>query len=101
MSLTVDDVKKIAHLARLNLSEKDVTIYTSQLSEILHFVEQMNQAQTNDVEAFAHSLDINPHLRNDKVTEIDQRELFQSIAPKVEAGLYLVPKVIEMDEVEA
>lgn len=95
MSLTSDDVKKIAHLARLNLSETDTTVYTEQLSNILHFIEQMNQADTSQVDAIAHSLDLTQRLRTDQVSETDQREVFQSIAPRVEAGLYLVPKVID------
>ena len=95
MSLTAADVKKIAHLARLNMSEEDITLYTKQLSNILNFVEQMNQADTNQVEPRAHSLDLTQRMRPDAVTEHDQRSAFQAIAPQVEAGLYLVPKVIE------
>ncbi|EKD54917.1 MAG: Glutamyl-tRNA(Gln) amidotransferase, C subunit [uncultured bacterium] len=95
MSLTVDQVKKIAHLARLTLSAEDTPLYTEQLSHILQFVEQMNQADTTNSEAVAHSLDLTQRLRLDEVTEPNQRDAFQSIAPSVEAGLYLVPKVIE------
>ncbi|HSW69808.1 MAG TPA: Asp-tRNA(Asn)/Glu-tRNA(Gln) amidotransferase subunit GatC [Gammaproteobacteria bacterium] len=95
MSLTFADVKKIAHLARLNLSEADHTLYTEQLSNILNFIEQMNQADTTGVDAIAHSLDLTQRLRPDQVNEPDQREAFQSIAPRVEAGLYIVPKVID------
>jgi len=98
MSLTVNDVKKIAHLARLNLSEADTALYTKQLSNILDFVEQMNQADTTGVDAIAHSLDFNQRQRPDDVSESNQRDAFQAIAPKVEAGLYLVPKVIEDEE---
>ena len=101
MSLTTDDVKKIAHLARLNLSDKDLALYTPQLSTILAFVEHMNQANTTDIQPIAHPLDLTQRLRPDVVTEFDQRDAFQKIAPQVEAGLYLVPKVIEADEVEA
>ena len=101
MSLTTDDVKKIAHLARLNLSEKDLALYTPQLSNILNFVEHMNKADTKDIEAVAHPYDLTQRLRDDAVTEPDLRAVFQAIAPQVEAGLYLVPKVIEADEVEA
>jgi len=95
MSLTSADVKKIAHLARLNLSEADIALYTQQLSNILHFIEQMNEADTSHIDAIAHSLDLTQRLRPDRVSETDQREAFQSIAPRVEAGLYLVPKVID------
>lgn len=95
MSLTPEDVKKIGHLARLNLTENDITLYTPQLSSILNFIEQLNQAETSHIEALAHPLDLSQRLRPDTITEPDLREKFQKIAPQVEAGLYLVPKVIE------
>ena len=95
MSLTSADVEKIAHLARLNLSEADCTLYTSQLSNIINFIEQMSQINTDGIDAIAHSLDLNQRLRADQVSEINQREAFQAIAPCIEAGLYLVPKVID------
>jgi aspartyl-tRNA(Asn)/glutamyl-tRNA(Gln) amidotransferase subunit C len=95
MSLTPDDVKKIAHLARLNLSGDDIALYTPQLSSILHFIEQLNSADTAHIEPLAHPLEISQRLRRDAITEHDLREKFQRIAPQVEAGLYLVPKVIE------
>lgn len=98
MSLSIEDVKKIAHLARLNMSDADLSLYSKQLSNILDFVAQMNQATTQQVEPLAHPLDLTQRLRDDAVTEKNQREAFQAIAPQVEAGLYLVPKVIE-DEV--
>jgi aspartyl-tRNA(Asn)/glutamyl-tRNA(Gln) amidotransferase subunit C len=99
MSLTVTDVKKIAHLARLTLSEEELALYTSQLSNIMNFVEQMNQADTSHIDPVANPLDLSQRLRKDVVTEHDQRDAFQKIAPEVQAGLYLVPKVIE-DEIE-
>lgn len=95
MSLTAADVKKIAHLARLNMSEKDIESYCSQLSHILEFVEQMNQADTNGLEPAAHPFELEQRLRDDVVTEPNLRDAFQAIAPQIEAGLYLVPKVIE------
>jgi aspartyl-tRNA(Asn)/glutamyl-tRNA(Gln) amidotransferase subunit C len=95
MSLTATDVKKIAHLARLNLSENDVAVYAEQLSKIMQFVEQMNEADTTGIEPIAHSLDVSQRMRPDEVTETNQRAAFQAIAPQVEAGLYLVPQVIE------
>jgi len=95
MSLTLEEVKKIAHLARLNMSDEDLALYGPQLSSILHFIEQMSQTNTSQVEPLAHPLDIDQRERPDKVTEVDQREKFQAIAPQVEAGLYLVPQVIE------
>jgi|SRR5579885_2038443 aspartyl-tRNA(Asn)/glutamyl-tRNA(Gln) amidotransferase subunit C len=95
MSLTPEDVKKIAHLARLNLSESDIARYTPQLSSILQFIEQLNSADTSKIEPLAHPLDISQRLRPDAITEPDLRDKYQRIAPQVEAGLYLVPKVIE------
>lgn len=95
MSLTATDVKKIAHLAKLNMSEADIATYTEQLSSILEFVEQMNQADTEGMQALAHSLEFAQRLRTDNITEVDKRAAYQAIAPQVEAGLYLVPQVIE------
>lgn len=95
MSLTAEDVKKIAHLARLNMSEQDITQYLSQLSNILALAEQMSQVNTDHIEPMANPLDLSQRLRPDVVTETNQRDAFQAIAPQVEAGLYLVPKVIE------
>lgn len=95
MSFTPEDIKKIAHLARLNLSEEDIATYTPQLAHILDFVEQMNKSDTTDVAPIAHSFDVSQRMRPDTVTEQNLRDKFQKIAPQVEAGLYLVPKVIE------
>lgn len=95
MSLTAEDVIKIAHLARLNMSEQDVALYLPQLSNILALVEQMNQVDTSHIEPLANPLDLSQRMRADVVTEGNQRDVFQAIAPQVEAGLYLVPKVID------
>jgi aspartyl-tRNA(Asn)/glutamyl-tRNA(Gln) amidotransferase subunit C len=95
MSLTNSDVKKIAALAKLNLTEEDVSFYTPQLTTIFSLVEQMSQVDTSAVPPLANPLDLAARMRPDIVTEINQRELFQTLAPQVEAGLYLVPKVIE------
>jgi aspartyl-tRNA(Asn)/glutamyl-tRNA(Gln) amidotransferase subunit C len=95
MSLGSDEVKKIAHLARLEISEADVPEYAKNLSDILDFVEQMSSEDTKDVLPMAHPLELPQRLRADDVTEENQRELFQTVAPQVESGLYLVPKVIE------
>jgi aspartyl-tRNA(Asn)/glutamyl-tRNA(Gln) amidotransferase subunit C len=89
------DVEKIAHLARIALSEQDIPLYTHQLSNILDLVEQMNSVDTTGITPMAHPLDAVARLRPDQVKETNQREHFQSIAPQVEDGLYLVPKVIE------
>ena len=98
MSLTTDDVKKVAHLARLLMTEQDTKVYTEKLSGILDFIEQMNQADTSGMEPIAHALDLIQRSREDVVTETNQRAAFQAIAPQVEAGLYLVPQVIEGGE---
>lgn len=94
-SLSAEDVKKIANLARLAIDENDVEAYSRQLTNILEFVEQMNAVDTSGVSPMAHPQDQTQRLREDKVIEQDQRENFQALAPKTEAGLYLVPKVIE------
>lgn len=95
MLLTADDIKKIAHLARLNVPEDKMTLYTEQLSKILNFATQMNQVDVTHIEPLANPLALNQRLRPDVVTESNQREIFQAIAPHVEAGLYLVPQVME------
>lgn len=95
MALSSDTVKKIAHLARLNLSDHDVELYAPQLSRIIDFIEQMSQTDTTPVEALSHPLEISQRLREDIVTQKNLRDKFQEIAPQTEAGLYLVPKVIE------
>lgn len=95
MSLTTDDVKKIAHLARLGIDAQDVDDYAQDLSGILDLMAQMNELNTDEVVPMAHPMDQAQRLRPDVVTESNRREAFQAIAPQVEAGLYLVPKVIE------
>ena len=95
MSLDKQDVEKIAHLARLDINQSDVSAYAQNLSNILDLVEQMNSVNTDDVEPMAHPTDAVQRLREDEVRETNQRERFQKIAPQVENGLYLVPKVIE------
>jgi aspartyl-tRNA(Asn)/glutamyl-tRNA(Gln) amidotransferase subunit C len=95
VSLTADEVKKIAHLARLGIDEQDVASYAQDLSGMLDLMTQMGELNTDGVEPMAHPMDQVQRLRPDLVTEQDKREKFQAIAPQVEEGLYLVPKVIE------
>lgn len=95
MSLDSKDVEKIAHLARLAIDEADIPGYAKNLSSILDLVEQMGQVDTDAVSPMAHPLDEVQRLREDRVTEQDQRDHFQEHAPKTENGLYLVPRVIE------
>jgi aspartyl-tRNA(Asn)/glutamyl-tRNA(Gln) amidotransferase subunit C len=95
MALDRTDVAKIAHLARLDVADGDLDHYAAELSNILSLVEQMSAVSTTGVEPMAHPLHMAQRLRADAVTEMDQREVFQAIAPATEDGLYLVPKVIE------
>jgi aspartyl-tRNA(Asn)/glutamyl-tRNA(Gln) amidotransferase subunit C len=95
MSLSPEAVRKIAHLARLNLSEDEIQHYVPRLSNILNLIEQMSQVDTTNVAPLAHPFDLTQRLRPDAVTETDLRDKYQRIAPSVEAGLYLVPKVID------
>ncbi|UCB56234.1 MAG: Asp-tRNA(Asn)/Glu-tRNA(Gln) amidotransferase subunit GatC [Thiotrichales bacterium] len=95
MSLDTDDIKAIARLARLKIDEADVPLYANNLSSILDLVEQMNSVNTEGVIPMSHPLDVAQRLRDDVVTENNQREEFQRIAPATRDGLYLVPRVIE------
>jgi aspartyl-tRNA(Asn)/glutamyl-tRNA(Gln) amidotransferase subunit C len=95
MALDAADVEKIAHLARLGLDAGDVPGYASSLTDILAFVEQLNSVDTSGVEPLAHPLEATQRLRPDEVTETNNREHFQQVAPETESGLYLVPQVIE------
>jgi aspartyl-tRNA(Asn)/glutamyl-tRNA(Gln) amidotransferase subunit C len=95
MFLDRSEVEKIAHLARLAVSEEEAESLSRDLSSILDFVAQMDAVDTAGVLPMAHPLGMAQRLRPDRVTEEDQRGLFQSIAPATEKGLYLVPKVVE------
>jgi len=95
MSLTNDDVQKIARLARLAMNDAEIAAARGQLSGIFDLIAEMQAVDTKGVSPMSHAQDVSQRLRDDAVTEDDQRELFQSIAPQVEAGLYLVPQVIE------
>ena len=88
-------VKTIAQLAQLELTVESTQESIDSMSDILNLVDQMHQVDTKGIEPMANPLDAVQKLRDDKVTESDQRALFQSIAPSTEDGLYLVPKVIE------
>ncbi|NOZ54328.1 MAG: Asp-tRNA(Asn)/Glu-tRNA(Gln) amidotransferase subunit GatC [Gammaproteobacteria bacterium] len=95
MTLKKQDVENIAHLARLAINQADIPSYVQNLSDILALVEQMGAIDTEGVTPMAHPLDAVQRLRPDIVSESNQRDYFQQIAPQTEAGLYLVPKVIE------
>ena len=95
MSSEVDEVKKIAKLACLNVAEADIQSYATKLSNILDLVAQMSVVDTTGVTPMSHPFDVVQRLREDVVTDFNRRDDFQAIAPAVEDGLYLVPKVIE------
>ena len=95
MSLDKDQVRHIAMLARLKLTDDEYAESVEKLSKIVDFVDQLSQADTSGVVPMAHPLDAAQRLRPDVVTETDERDHYQQNAPAVEGGLYLVPKVIE------
>ena len=93
--LSLEQIHRIAHLARLELGESEAAAMQQQLNDILAMVDQMAAVDTTGVAPMSHPQEVMQRLREDRVTETDRRALFQSIAPAVEDGLYLVPKVIE------
>lgn len=95
MSLSLDDVKKVARLARLAIPEAELNAAHAQMTNIFGLIEEMQAVDTRGIEPMAHAQELGQRLREDVVSEGDQRELFQSVAPQVERGLYLVPQVIE------
>jgi len=95
MSLTNADVRKVARLARLAMSETEIETARAQLSGIFDLIAEMQAVDTKGITPMSHAQELSQRLREDVVTEADQREAFQAIAPQVEAGLYLVPQVIE------
>jgi aspartyl-tRNA(Asn)/glutamyl-tRNA(Gln) amidotransferase subunit C len=96
MSLTRQDVEKIAHLARLAITAEEMPVYVTSLSSIVNFVDELSRAETGSVEPMAHPLDgQHQRLRPDIVSERDHHEKYQANAPRVQAGLYVVPRVIE------
>jgi aspartyl-tRNA(Asn)/glutamyl-tRNA(Gln) amidotransferase subunit C len=99
MSLSDDQVHRLAHLARIAIRPEESAGLIERLNRVLGLIDQLKAADTAGIEPMAHPLDAllpqGQRLRPDGVTETDQRELFQSVAPSVQEGLYLVPKVIE------
>ena len=93
--LSRDQVSRIAQLARLDLAPDEAEVMRSELNAILAVVDRLAQVDTAGVEPMAHPQEAAQRLREDRVTEPDRREDYQSVAPAVEEGLYLVPKVIE------
>jgi aspartyl-tRNA(Asn)/glutamyl-tRNA(Gln) amidotransferase subunit C len=95
MALTLDDVKRVAHLARVAIDEAEARAAEAQINEVFKLIGEMQAVDVTGVTPMSHALDLTQPLREDAVTEGDQHALFQSIAPHVEGDLYLVPKVIE------
>jgi aspartyl-tRNA(Asn)/glutamyl-tRNA(Gln) amidotransferase subunit C len=95
MSIEIDEVKKIAKLAALDVADADLQSYATNLSNILDLVAQMEAVDTTGVTPMSHPFDVVQRLREDKVTAENRRDDFLAMAPKTEDGLYLVPKVIE------
>jgi aspartyl-tRNA(Asn)/glutamyl-tRNA(Gln) amidotransferase subunit C len=95
MSLTPDDVARIARLARIAIAPDESAEVLARLNRVLELVGEMRAVDTTGVEPMAHALDIGQRQRADEASEPDRRSLYQSVAPAVDKGLYLVPKVIE------
>ena len=95
MALTLDDVKRIAQLARIEVAPAEAGEVLDRMTGIFRLIEEMQAVDTTGVEPMSHAQDVMLRLRDDTVSDSDQHALFQSIAPQVEADLYLVPKVIE------
>jgi aspartyl-tRNA(Asn)/glutamyl-tRNA(Gln) amidotransferase subunit C len=95
MALSPQDVAKIAHLARLQVTGTEAERFTDKLNTILGMIDRLQAADTRGITPMAHPLDATQPLREDRVSETNHRETYQAIAPATEAGLYLVPKVIE------
>jgi aspartyl-tRNA(Asn)/glutamyl-tRNA(Gln) amidotransferase subunit C len=95
MSLSTEDVKRIAKLARIRVNQDEVTAYQAQLNGIFGLIEEMQAVDTAGIEPMSHAQDLYQRLRADVVSEPDRRTAFQAVAPQTENGLYLVPKVIE------
>lgn len=95
MSLNLEDVARIALLSRIELSPAELETTRDQLNGILGFIEQLQAVDTTGIEPMSHAVDVVQRLRPDTVTETDRRADFQALAPEAEAGLYLVPRVVE------
>jgi len=95
MSLSPDQIERLARLARIALAPAEEAAVVNQLNRVLGLIDQMRAVDTAGIEPMSHPVDVAQRQRADVVDQPDQRELFQSVAPSVEAGLYLVPKVLE------
>jgi aspartyl-tRNA(Asn)/glutamyl-tRNA(Gln) amidotransferase subunit C len=95
MSLKPDEVLRIARLARIELSPTEAAQTLNRLNGIFGLIEQLKAVDTSGIEPMSHAVDVVQRLREDRVTETDRREAMQAIAPETDAGLYLVPQVLE------
>ena len=95
MSLTPDDVRRLARLARIAVQPEESSAVLDRLNRVLGLIDQMRRVDTAGVEPMAHAAEVVQRFRPDEVRETNQRELYQSVAPAVEEGHYLVPKVLE------
>ena len=95
MSLSPDQIERLARLARIALGPEEEVAVVSQLNRVLGLIDQLRAVDTAGIEPMSHPVDVAQRERPDIVDQVDQHELFQSVAPAVEAGLYLVPKVLE------
>ena len=95
MSLTLEQVRRVAHLARIEVSDAEANATLGHLNGIFTLIEAMQAVDTRGIEPMAHAQDLAQRLRPDQVTEVDRRDAFQALAPDAEQGLYLVPQVME------
>jgi len=95
MALNTTDIKRIAHLARLEINDEEAQSTLTKLSGIMDLIEEMQAVDTDGIEPMSHAQDVTQRLREDVVNKTNQRDTFQAIAPQTDSGLYLVPKVIE------
>ncbi len=95
MTISPEELKKVASLARLSIDEQLLPVYMQKINSVLAMIAEMEKANTEDIKPLSHPLEITQRLRSDEISEANQRESFQAIAPKTSVGLYLVPKVIE------
>jgi len=95
MSLSIDDVKRVAHLARIDITDAEADDVRAKLDGLFRMIEQMRAVDTSGIVPMSHAQDVALALREDRVTDQDRHELYQRGAPAVEGSLYLVPKVIE------
>jgi aspartyl-tRNA(Asn)/glutamyl-tRNA(Gln) amidotransferase subunit C len=95
MSLTPDDVRRLARLARIDLEAEESHAVLDRLNQVLGLIDEMRRVDTQGIEPMSHAVDVSQRLRADEALEPDRRDAYQSVAPAVREGLYLVPKVIE------